>query len=83
MFKELFSPTEQKVLTIINKHRSINTKEIAKQFYGRKKKPKHFRVVISNSINRINFKCEKHKLDYKLEVINFGCKGKTIKKVWL
>lgn len=83
MFNEVFSPTEQKVMSIINRHRSINTKEIAKQFYGRKKKPKHFRVVISNAINRINSKCIKHKLEYKLEVTNFGCKGKSITKVWV
>ncbi len=82
--KKIFSPTEDKILKIIGRKRSMNTKEICDEFYQAVPKfaiPKNYRTIISNAINRINFKCKKHKLDWKLDVYNFGCKGKMVGKI--
>lgn len=84
MFEELFSPTEQKVLKVINRFRAgVGTKEIAKEVYNGKKRPKNYRMVISNSVSRIKAKAEAHKLEWTLQVYNFGCKGKMVSKVWV
>lgn len=81
MSKSIFSPTEKEILKIVNRHRSISTKEIADKLYGRKPKSKHFRMIISNALNRIEKKADQNDLGWTIITYNFGCKGKIVSKI--
>lgn len=76
--KNIFSPTEQKVIKAIGRKRAINTKEIAEVVYADIDRPTNYRMVISNCVNRIMVKCKKHKLKWTLQSWNFGYKGKLV-----
>lgn len=78
--KELFSPTENKVLKILGR-RKLTITEIREKFYeDEKEEPLNPNNVISSVVNRINKKVEYHNLDWFINGVGLGRGGKTVWK---
>lgn len=76
----MFSPNELKIISIIGK-KKIKISEIGEKFYKGKKTPENSRIIIANTISRIDKKCKKNKsIKFKVKGFGIGSKGKT---VWL
>lgn len=75
--KEIFSPTETKILKIVGKRR-IKIVDITKLVYKGKKKPVTANHTVATAIRRINLKCDYYKLSWSLCGSGFGRLGKTV-----
>lgn len=82
--KGIYTPTEKEVFKIIQRHRAgVNTKMIAEKLYKNKTKPTHYRMVVSNMVNRIKKKADMYGVGYKIYVENFGRNGKMVWFRWV
>lgn len=78
---ELFSPTERKVLKILEwVPRDVTVKFLTKRFFQGKSRPINPRAVVTSAILRINRKCEYHKLPWFINSYGNGRAGKTVWK---
>lgn len=81
MEQQVFSPTESKVLKLLEKTKKTTIQKLTDRFYKDiKKKPLNGSAVISGAIRNINRKTEYHKLKWFVNGEGLGRGGKT---VWL
>lgn len=75
----MFSPTENKILKLINK-KKIKISELVEVFYQESDRPINPGNAISGAILRINKKCTFNDLDWFIEGEGLGRHGKTVWK---
>lgn len=74
-----FSPTEKKVLKILNKtSKKLSITEITEKYFIGEKKPIDPNAVISGAILNINKKCAFNKLSWSINGEGLGRGGKTV-----
>jgi hypothetical protein len=79
--KKIFSDQEKDVIAVV-KRKSHSIKELCEIIYKGYELPMYPGTVISSAIKRINLKCEKNKLGFKLELVGAaGPLGKSVEYV--
>jgi hypothetical protein len=75
--KNMFSPTEMKVLKILGR-KKMTISEITTKLCGKHKKSINAGNIVAYFIRRINMKCKFHKLDWFLNGKGAGRLGRTV-----
>ena len=74
-----FSPTEKKVLKILNRTtKKLSITEVTEKYFANGSKPIDPNAVISGAILNINKKCEFNKLSWSISGEGLGRGGKTV-----
>jgi hypothetical protein len=76
---EIFSETENKLIKLLGA-KKLTIKELTEEHFKGKRKPLNSGTLVSGAINRINKKCEYHKLQWFINGVGIGRGGKTIWK---
>ena len=77
---ELFSPTENELIKLLDK-RVMKIGDLTEEFYSNYPvKPLNFQNIVSGAILRINKKCKYHELNWHIQGFGLGRLGKTIWK---
>lgn len=76
---EIFSPLEEKVILAVKKNKTHTITELVPKIYKRSDQPLSPASVISCTIGRINNKCDRYNLNWKIDGKNNGRNGRVVK----
>lgn len=74
----MFSKMEQRIINLLNQKPKMTHLQIARRLYKGKGQPSKPNRVVSALIHRINVKCTKGELDWKIEGSGLGVTGRTV-----
>lgn len=81
LFRKIFSDTENQIIEIIKKHKTVTIAEITKEYYAKRTdKPKPFQANnwIAFLVRQIEGKCKHNSLTWTIGSEGLGRGGKTV-----